>query len=181
MQIETDRLVLRRWQADDKLPFRLINADPKVTEFYPSPCSIEASDQIITRAEAHFDKFGFGLFAVVYKPNTELLGFVGLQNVPFDSHFTPAVEIGWRIAPKYWNQGIATEAAKAVLDFGFSQLGLKEIVALTAELNQRSMRVMEKLGMTFDPNDSFENPRIEEGHPLRPHVLYRIRSNPTST
>jgi len=91
----------------------------------------------------------------------------------FEAHFTPCVEIGWRLAREYWGRGYATEAARAALDFGFSRLGLEEIVSFTVPANLRSRSVMERLEMTHSPDDDFENPRIPQGHVLRHHVLYR--------
>jgi len=88
---------------------------------------------------------------------------------------TPAVDVAWRLAPPYWGRGYATEAAKVALDYGFDELGLKEIVAPTIPANRRSRRVMERLGMTRTPEDDFDHPRLPEG-PLRRHVLYRLRN-----
>jgi RimJ/RimL family protein N-acetyltransferase len=101
-------------------------------------------------------------------------GFVGLSVPRFEAHFAPCVEIGWRLAAQHWGHGYATEGARAALAFGFGTLGLEEIVAFTAPRNVRSRRVMEKIGMTYDPADDFDHPLLPEGHPLRRHVLYRI-------
>lgn len=173
----TDRLTLRRWRNEDIEPFRQMNADPKVMEFYPGVLTAAESDAIITRTDAHFAKHRFGLLAAELTETKEFLGFIGLQHVPFEAHFTPAVEIGWRIAFPYWNRGYATEGARALLTFGFRDLGLSEILALTYVGNHRSRRVMEKLGMTYDAKDDFQNP-----HPLlvdswlKPHVVYRLKA-----
>ncbi len=175
MELETKRLILRRWTQNDKIPFREINKDLRVMEFYPNTCTSIESDQIVDDAEKHFEKYGFGLLAVELKNNNKLIGFVGLQNVPFDSHFTPAVEIGWRVSYNQWGKEYATEAAKAIIEWGFSHLNLNEIVAMTVPQNNRSRRVMEKVGMLYDKEGDFENPRIPLGHQLRQHVLYRIR------
>ena len=175
MKLETDRLILRRWEYGDLVPFRAINGDPRVMEFYPSVNDATESDRILRAAETHFDQHGFGLFATELKSSGELLGFVGLQRIPYETHFTPAVEIGWRIAFEHWNKGYATEAARACLDDGFTRLGLAEIVAMTAVINHRSRRVMEKLGMTYNSKDDFDHPKVAEGHILRPHVLYRLK------
>jgi len=175
--METDRLLLRRWYPNDREPFRRINADARVMEFYPNVLTAKESDDIIDRAEQHFDKHGFGLYAVDLKESDVLLGFVGLQNVPITAHFTPAIEIGWRIAFEHWNKGYATEAAKVVLDFAFLKLNLPEVVALTFQGNRRSRRVMEKLDMTYDPKDDFDNPHpLLANTRLRPHVVYRKRT-----
>ena len=100
-------------------------------------------------------------------------GVVALQDVPFEAPFTPAREVGWRFAYDHWGHGYATEGARAALDFAFERLGWHEVVAFTAALNLRSQKVMERLGMTHDPNDDFDHPRIPEGDPLRRHLLYR--------
>ncbi|MGH7714406.1 MAG: GNAT family N-acetyltransferase, partial [Vulcanimicrobiaceae bacterium] len=99
---------------------------------------------------------------------------IALQQVPFAAPFTPAYEIGWRFLPEAWGNGYATESAAAALDYAFNTLGWHEVVAMTAVINQRSRRVMERLGMHRDPGEDFEHPRIPPGNRLRPHVLYRI-------
>jgi RimJ/RimL family protein N-acetyltransferase len=176
--LETKRLILRRWRAEDLVPFRRVNADPRVMEFYPAVLSAEHSDRIVERAQMHFREQGFGLLAAELKETGAFLGFVGLQRVPFDAPFTPAVEIGWRIGFEHWNRGYATEAARAVLDHAFGDLKLGEIVAMTYRGNHRSRRVMEKLGMAHDPKDDFDNPHPAlEGTVLVPHVLYRLRAH----
>jgi ribosomal-protein-alanine N-acetyltransferase len=129
------------------------------------------------RAKEHFEKHGFGPWAVEAKDNGSLVGFVGLMVPSFEARFTPCVEIGWRLAFDYWGLGLATEAAREVLRRGFDQFGLKEIVSFTASANVRSRRVMEKLGMTRDPSDDFDHPRVPANNPLRRHVLYRLKRN----
>jgi ribosomal-protein-alanine N-acetyltransferase len=104
----------------------------------------------------------------------DFIGFTGLSRPGFEAHFTPCVEVGWRLDAAHWGRGYATEAAEAAVSFGFERLGLEEIVSFTARANRRSIRVMEKLGMGCDPNDDFDHPRIPEGHALRGHVLYRL-------
>jgi len=103
------------------------------------------------------------------------IGVVGLETVSYQAHFTPAVEVAWRLARAYWGKGYATEAAQAALDYGFEQLGLDEIVALTVPANWRSRRVMERLGMTRVPKDDFDHPKLPDG-PLKRHVLYRLHN-----
>jgi RimJ/RimL family protein N-acetyltransferase len=171
--LETPRLRLRGWQESDREPFRQINADPRVMEFFAAPLSPEESDAIILRNQTHAAQHGFGFFAVEFRDTGELIGLAGLSHVPFEAHFTPCVEIGWRLAAAYWNRGLATEAARECLRFAFEELALSEVVAFTVPANQRSRRVMEKLGMTRNPADDFDHPRLPEGHPLRRHVLYR--------
>lgn len=172
--LETPRLILRRWKEADREPFSRINADPRVMEFFPACLTREESDALIGKAEAHFEKHGFGPFAAELRATGELIGFVGLFIPQFEAYFTPCVEIGWRLHASHWNQGLATEGAEAALRLAFGALGLPEIVAFTAPGNFRSRRVMEKLGMVCD--GEFEHPRLPEGHPLRPHLLYRKRA-----
>ena len=174
----TKRLELRRWQDKDLQPFQEINADPRVMEFFPGTLLSHESDAMAKRLEAHFDKHGFGLWAVELRDTSQLLGFVGLQHVPIEAHFTPAIEIGWRIAFDHWGKGYATEAAQKALDAAFRDFGLSEVVAMAHVDNRRSHRVMEKIGMTYNPADDFLNP-----HPklkdtwLAPSVLYRASNS----
>jgi ribosomal-protein-alanine N-acetyltransferase len=144
-------------------------------EYFPAPLSREESDALIARIEAHQQQHGFTFFAAEVRATSQLIGFIGMVYTPFEARFTPCVEIGWRLAAEFWGQGLATEGARAVLQFGFDELKLAEIVALTVPANRRSRRVMEKLGMTCNAADDFEHPRLPPGHPLRPHVLYRVR------
>jgi RimJ/RimL family protein N-acetyltransferase len=176
----TDRLQLRRWRPEDRAPFIRLNADPRVMEYFPSQLTPAESTEMMARIEAHFVRYGFGLWAVELRDTGEFAGFIGLNIPTFESHFTPCVEIGWRLAPEFWGQGLATEGARAVLHHAFTELALVEIVAFTVPDNHRSRRVMEKLAMTHNPADDFDHPRLPEGHPLRRHVLYRKASPPQS-
>jgi ribosomal-protein-alanine N-acetyltransferase len=176
--ITTARLTLRRWRDDDRLPFQALNADPRVMEFFPALATAEETDQMIERIEQHFDRYGFGLFAAELIETRAFIGFVGLNVPGFDAHFMPAVEIGWRLTYDHWGKGLATEGAQAVVRYAFETLGLPGLVSFTSTGNLRSRRVMEKIGMTHNPADDFDHPRIPEGHPLRRHVLYRL--NPPS-
>jgi ribosomal-protein-alanine N-acetyltransferase len=130
---------------------------------------------MVDRIEARFDQDGFGLWAVEVVGGASFIGFVGLNPVPFVAHFTPAVEIGWRLARPHWGHGYVTEAGRAVLEYAFAELGLDEVVSFTTPANQRSQAVMRRLGMSHDPRDDFDHPNLPEGHRLRRHVLYRIR------
>ena len=150
-----------------------MNADPTVMEFFPKPLDRAESDGMAARIEAHFERRGFGLWAVEVPGVADFIGFVGLSTPTFEAHFTPCVEVGWRLARDHWGRGYATEAARAALDFGFRQLGLPEIVSFTVPANRRSRGVMERIGMTRSPADDFDHPVLPEGHPLRKHVLYR--------
>jgi RimJ/RimL family protein N-acetyltransferase len=173
--MNTARLILRHWREADREPFARLNADPRVMQFMPALLSREESNSMVERIEAHFQQHGFGLYAAEFRQTREFIGFIGLNVPSFEAAFTPCVEIGWRLAADHWNQGLATEGAHAILPYGFQVLGLEEIVSFTVAANVRSRRVMEKIGMRHDPADDFNHPRLPENHPLRPHVLYRLR------
>jgi RimJ/RimL family protein N-acetyltransferase len=170
----TSRLLLRRWRESDREPFAQLNADPEVMLHMPSVLTRAQSDELIGEIEARFARDGFGLWALELRETGELLGFTGLSVVPFQAHFTPAVEVGWRLRRSAWGSGYATEAARMSLAFGFGELGLAEIVSFTSPANARSRAVMERLGMRRDPRDDFEHPLVDRGSPLRAHVLYRV-------
>jgi RimJ/RimL family protein N-acetyltransferase len=173
-EIRTARLRLRSWRDEDFEPSAAMNADPRVMEFYPGVISREESLGHFARARARMAERGYGFWPVEVIGGAPFIGLVGLSNPDFQAHFLPAVEIGWRLAAEHWGQGYATEAARAALAFGFQRLALPEIVAFTTVANVRSRRVMDKLGMRRAAGDDFLHPLIPEGHPLRPHVLYRL-------
>jgi RimJ/RimL family protein N-acetyltransferase len=172
---QTDRLILRRWQASDREPFSRLNADPRVMEFMPTLLSRDESDRMADRIEEHFREHRFGLCAAELRQDHSFIGFVGLSVPAFQAAFTPCVEIGWRLAADRWGQGLATEGARAMMRYAFEIVGLEEVVSFTVPENLPSRRVMEKLGMTRNPTDDFDHPRLPDGHPLRRHVLYRLR------
>jgi RimJ/RimL family protein N-acetyltransferase len=173
-ELRTERLLLRRWRPQDREPFAQLNADPRVVEFLPGPLTQQESNERAARIEAHFQEHGFGVWAVDVPGIVPFAGFVGLSVPRFHAHFTPCVEIGWRLSAEYWGRGYATEGAKAALAFGFDELQLDEIVSYTVPDNVRSRRVMERIGMTHDAAGDFDHPVLPEGHRLRRHVLYRI-------
>jgi RimJ/RimL family protein N-acetyltransferase len=175
-ELQTDLLLLRRWQPTDRAPFAALNADPRVNEYLPGPLSQKQSDELATRIDADFDQHGFGLWAVEVQNVSPFIGFIGLSVPRFESRFTPCVEIGWRLSADYWGRGYATEGARAALAFGFDVAGLREIVSFTVPANVRSRRVMEKIGMKRDPTEDFDHPSLPDGHPLQRHVLYRLSS-----
>lgn len=170
----TDRLILRRWRESDREPFARLNADARVMEFMPGILSVQESNMLADRIEAHFQQHGFGLYAAELRSNGSFIGFVGLSVPSFQAAFTPCVEIGWRLAADYWKQGLATEGAREIARYGFEILGVPELVSFTVPANTRSIRVMKKLGMSNNPQDDFDHPRLPVGHPLRRHVLYRL-------
>ncbi len=145
-------------------------------EYFPACLTRAESDAAIDRMEAHFEQHGFGLWAAEVLATGELAGFIGLSRPQFTAHFTPCVEIGWRLGTRFWGRGLATEGAREIMRFGFEQARLSEIVSFTVARNLRSIRVMEKLGLRRDPADDFDHPWIAAGHPLRRHVLYRLRA-----
>ena len=173
-ELQTDRLLLRRWQPADLAPFAALNADPRVNEFLPGPLTREQSDERAERIDASFDQHGFGLWAVEVCNVTPFIGFIGLAVPRFESHFTPCVEIGWRLSADHWGRGYATEGAQAALAFGFDVIGLREVVSFTVPDNVRSRRVMEKIGMMHDPAEDFDHPVLPAGDRLLRHVLYRL-------
>ena len=172
--IETERLILRRWKEEDLEPFAVLNANSKVCEFLPKTLTKKESDDLAAKIKTHFDKHGFGLFAIERKDSGAFIGFAGISVPGFEAHFMPAVEIGWRLDFPHWGKGFATESAKAVRDYAFDTLNLKELVSFTTVENKASRRVMEKIGMTHNQADDFDHPALPEGHALKPHVLYRL-------
>jgi RimJ/RimL family protein N-acetyltransferase len=172
--IETERLALRPWILADREPFFRINADPRVMEFMPAPLSVNESNQLADRIEAHFRERGFGLFAAELQQDHSFIGFIGLSVPSFHASFTPCVEIGWCLSAEHWGQGLATEGAEAVVRHAFEVLGIDRLVSFTVPGNSKSRRVMEKLGMTRNPAEDFDHPDLPESHPLRRHVLYRL-------
>lgn len=174
--IRTKRLLLRHWRESDFELFARLNADPKVMEYFPSTLERQESNDFAQRISTQLEEQGWGLWAVSIPNNADFIGFIGLSEPSFNAHFTPAIEIGWRLAYEFWGQGYATEGALAVLKFGFEVLNLDEIVSFTTVANKRSINVMEKIGMHRNPDDDFEHPRLPIEHPLRLHVLYRIKN-----
>jgi ribosomal-protein-alanine N-acetyltransferase len=143
-------------------------------ERLPATLTRDESDAMVDRIEAGFEERGFGLWAVGVIDGPPFVGFVGLSSPNFDAHFTPAVEVGWRLARDAWGHGYATEAAQAAVADGFTRVGLREIVSFTTPGHTRSRAVMERLGMTHDPADDFGHPRFPDGDRLHAHVLYRL-------
>ncbi len=176
--LQTKRLILRPWRDSDRDAFAAMNADARVMEHLMGALGREASEtnarESMVRIQDHFDAHGFGWWAAEIPGVTPFAGFIGIARPTFETHFTPCVEIGWRLAVPYWGCGYATEGARAALTFAFESLGLSEIVSMTVLANVRSQHVMKKIGMTRSVNEDFEHPKVPVGHPLRPHVLYRL-------
>jgi RimJ/RimL family protein N-acetyltransferase len=172
--MRTERMLMRRWRASDRDRFAAMNADPRVMAHFPATLDRAASDALVDRIEAGFEANGFGIWALERLDTGEFIGFTGLNVPRFETHFMPAVEIGWRLCRQAWGHGFATEAARRAMVAGFCEFGLDEIVSFTATGNAASRAVMHRLGMTRDPAEDFEHPALPAGHPLRRHVLYRL-------
>jgi RimJ/RimL family protein N-acetyltransferase len=173
--LETERLILRPWRDEDRAPYAAMVGDPYVRRFYLVTMNREQADAAIDTYIEYLQRDGFGLLAVERKSDGAFIGDVGLVPVVMPIRGNPPVEIGWLLGQQYWGNGYAVEAARAWIDVAFNKLALPEIVAWTAVSNLPSQRVMQKLGMTHDPADDFLHPKVPEGHPLRPHVLYRLK------
>ena len=172
--IRTERLLLRRWRASDREPFAAMNADPAVVEHLQGPMTRERSDDFIDRIEAHWDAHGWGLWAVEVVGGAPFVGYVGLWPAAYLAE--GMIEVGWRLAREHWGRGYATEAAREALRFGFEDVGLDEIVSFTVPRNERSRRVMERIGLVRDPSADFDHPRVDPAaypHLVR-HVFYRL-------
>lgn len=181
------RVRFRLWTENDRENFRRLNRNSRVMRFFPAPLSARASDALLERFMAHQQEEGFGVWPVEVLPEVydtaerapRFAGFAGLLRVRFAAPFSaysnhPPVEIGWRFLPEFWGLGLACEAAKTSLAFGFHQLELDEIVSFTVVANTPSRRLMARLGMAHDPNDDFDHPSLPDNHPLLRHVLYRV-------
>lgn len=174
--LKTERVLLRDWRDVDLPLFAALNADPQVMRHFPRTLSREESDAGAARIRAALQEHGWGLWAAEWEG--AFIGFVGLSRPRFTAHFTPCVELGWRLAPAAQGRGLATEAARAALDFALRALPQEPLVAFTVPANTPSLRVMEKLGLV--PDGGFEHPGLPEGHPLRWHLLYRHQSTKKS-
>ncbi len=169
---QSERLGFRNWREEDLRPFAEMNQDKDVMEFFPAVLTTEASNALLERLKKHHLEHGFTFFAVDKLENHEFIGFIGLARTPYKTDFTPCVEIGWRLKKSAWNLGYATEGAKRCLSYGFTDLDLNEIYSFTPCINYRSEKVMQKIGMK--KVGEFTHPKVEVGHALSQHVLYRI-------
>ena len=172
--IESNRLYFRQWKEEDKEFFFKLNSDPEVMKYFPQALSKNESDAFVEKVKFQINKRGWWFFAVEIKNTSEFIGFIGLSNTAFEAPFTPCTEIGWRFHRNFWKKGYATEGAKTVLDFAFRKIGKESIVSYTSKLNFPAIAVMKRIGMVEDPSYSFDHPKIPKGHPLRPHILYRL-------
>lgn len=174
LQLESARLLLRQWRDEDLPAFAAMCADPQVMRYFPAPLSRLESAELIGRIRGHFAEHGFGAWALERKDSGAFIGFTGLGIVGFEAAFTPAIEIGWRLAREHWGLGYASEAAWTALRCGFDRLSLDQVVAFTAVDNLPSEKVMQAIGMKHDPAGDFDHPKLAPDHPLSRHLLYRI-------
>jgi RimJ/RimL family protein N-acetyltransferase len=172
--LQTERLILRRLRPDDLEAFAAMNADPEVMRYFPAYLERAETEALVARMDRHFERHGFGWWAVEAPDVAAFVGFVGLMIPPFHAPFTPYVGVGWRLVRSAWGRGYATEAGQASVNFAFERLGLGEIVSMAVTDNHPSRRVMERLGMSRRTADDFGHPKLPFEHPLRPHVLYRL-------
>lgn len=172
MVLDGPRIRLRPWREAEAGAFASLNADPEVMRHFAAPLSRAESDAMFERVRAHQARHGFSFWAAEHRDQERPIGFCGVQRAPFEARFTPAVEIGWRLLPAFWGRGFAREAAELAFGAAFGPLGLEEVVAFTVPANEPSWGLMRRLGMR--PDGGFEHPRLPEGHPLRPHLLYRL-------
>lgn len=173
---ETERLRIRGWKESDRDLFFTINSDPQVMAFFPFRRNRAEADALFDRVGQGIAETGFGFFAVALKADDRPIGFCGLALTDLEPHLPKGtVEIGWRLAPAFWGKGYVTEAAGALLRYGFEEKGLDEVVSFAVAANGRSTAVMRRLGMRRDPGRDFDHPRVPADQPaLVPHVLYAI-------
>lgn len=173
--LHTSRLKLRHWKDSDFSDFALMNQDPKVMEFFPALLSEKESFSLAKMMEKELLEKPYGFWAVEVENKHPFIGFVGLHKPSFEAFFTPCIEIGWRLGSFFWRKGYAYEAAQKVLEYAFKDLELPEIVSFTAQVNLRSIHLMEKLNMKRNPKEDFDHPNVEKDHVLKKHVLYRLK------
>ena len=178
MKLESARLVLREWREADKPLYAKIIGDPVVRRYFVQTGTLTDARVGIDRAMERLRDVGFTFLAVERKEDGAFMGMLGMaplsETLKAIIPGAPAVEIGWQLGKEFWGHGYAPEGARAMLDFAWWKLRLREVVAITYEGNLPSRRVMEKLGMTYDERADFLHPDVPAGHALQPHVLYRI-------
>lgn len=176
VHLETERITLREWLPQDVAAFARMNSDPLIMEYFPRVLNEETTVRLINRFQEHFDKYGFGMYALEHKETKSFMGFAGISHVRDLFPFAPAVEMAWRLEYEYWGKGFATEAARAIISYAFNNLELKELVAFSVYDNARAIHMMEKLGLKHDKKGDFDYPKLPSGHPLGCHVLYRLKA-----
>ncbi|MGA0602454.1 GNAT family N-acetyltransferase [Caulobacter sp. KR2-114] len=174
MELETGRLILRRWRARDREPYAALTADPEVMQWLGGVLDKHDSAEHMDRCDAHFDPWGYGRWAIERRADGAFLGYCGLAGI-WPGLPVEGVEIGWRLARHAWGQGYASEAARAAIADGFARFDFPEILAFTAEANARSRAVMARVGLAPDPARDFDHPQLPPGDPLRRHLVFAIR------
>jgi len=170
--IETERLILRSWKHEDCESFAELNGNRNVMKYFPATLSVDESNAFVNRIKAEFEETGYGLYAVEIKETGEFIGYVGFHSFSFDAPFSPGWEIGWRILDKFWNNGYATEAAKACLNLAREKRLCNKLYSFTAVPNIPSENVMKRIGMDYQ--GTFMHPALADGHWLKEHKLYSI-------
>ena len=173
--IETARLIIRPPHDGDRAPFAAMSADPDVMANLGPLLDRAASDAALDRMTAAQATYGFAFWALEAKSDGAFIGLCGLLPVHFDALPANSIEIGWRLRRASWGAGLATEAARAVLDWGFAR-GLPAIIAFTATRNLASQAVMQRLGMARRADLDFDHPRLAADDPLRRHIVYEARA-----
>jgi RimJ/RimL family protein N-acetyltransferase len=171
-EIQTERLLLRRWRDSDREPFAALNSDPQTMMYFPSTLDRAASDAFVDQIEARFEEQGFGLWALEVASDGGFIGYTGLNPLPPGMPGGGGMEIGWRLDRRAWHRGYATEAARAALNIAFDGAGLSGIWSMTAVLNEPSQAVMRRIGLIETAR--FDHPGIPAGHRLAPHVMYHL-------
>lgn len=168
----SNRLGFRNWSINDLDAISVINSNQQVMEFFPSIQNREQTNDFIERMQQHFESTGFCYFAIDHLEQQECIGFIGLCLQTFLPKKGNFVDIGWRLSPNYWNQGLATEGARACLKYGFEELNLQEIYSIAPAANEKSQKIMQKIGMNLI--ETFDHPKLMDNDRLRTCVLYRI-------
>lgn len=175
-ELSTERLRMRRWRDSDRAPFAAMNADPQVMRHFPSLMTAEATDAFVDLIERRFEDQGYGLWALQpLDESSDFIGYAGLNAVPHGIVGAGGMEAGWRLQPSAWGHGYATEAGREAIRVAFEGIGLTEVWSMTAVTNTPSIRVMQRLGMS--EYTRFEHPRVPEGSPVRPHVMYHLSAD----
>ena len=170
----SERLGFRNWTLDDLDEFAAMNADERVMEHFPFPLTKEDTKAFIERLQKHYETHGYNYFAVETLDNNEWIGFIGMAFQEYETEYTPATDIGWRLKPSAWGKGYATEGAKRCLDYAFNVLELNHIIATCTLNNTNSERVMQKIGMT--KLGSFKHPKLKDYPNYEECLCYEIKS-----
>ena len=170
--METERLILRSWKYEDRIPFAEMNGNRNVMRYFPKTLSADESNAFVDRIISEFEETGLGLFAVEIKVSGDFIGYVGFHRFTFDALFSPGWEIGWRISDRYWHRGYATEAAKTCINYSAEKQLCNRLFSFTAVPNIPSENVMKRIGMTGQ--GTFMHPALPDGHWLKEHKLYSI-------